>query len=123
MLEGEGPGGVPPRHICCVQARDKICDPAPRGVLERGSGGGKGPGGFPPPVQLLCPSTRPAAVSKHEIGNVTRSKQPVLYSPWWLLLCGEGGCYTSANIYHFVMPWEAGGASPNQHASDLYYNF
>ena len=36
---------------------------------------------------------------------------------------GGGACYTSANISHFVEPWEAGGASPNQHACDLYPNF
>ena len=62
---GGGSGGVPPRHVCCVQARDKICDPGPRGVLE-----GAVRGGFPPPARLLCPSTRPAAVSKHETGTV-----------------------------------------------------
>ena len=38
-------------------------------------------------------------------------------------LRARGGCYTSVNISRFVVPWEAGGASPNQHASDLYYNF
>ena len=38
-------------------------------------------------------------------------------------LRGGGACYTSVNISPFVVPWEAGGASPNQHASDLYYNF
>ena len=64
---GPGGGGVPPRHVCCVQARDKIYDPAPRGVLEGGVREG-----FPPPARLLCPSTRPAAVSKHETGTVTK---------------------------------------------------
>ena len=70
MVEGEGSGGgVPPRHVCCVPARDKICDPAPRSVFE-----GVVRRGFPPPARLLCPSTRPAAVSKHETGTVTKQR-------------------------------------------------
>ena len=66
LEEGSG-GGVLPRHVCCVQARDKICDPAPRGVLEE-----RVRRGFPSPGRLLCPSTRPAAMSKHETGTVTK---------------------------------------------------
>ena len=88
MLEGgvRG-GGFPLRHGCCVQARDKICDPAEGGVLEGGVRES------PPPARLLCPSTRQvqqttgarggggvggvsppgtAAVSKHEKGIVTK---------------------------------------------------
>ena len=61
MLEGGS------RHVCCVQARDKTCDPAPRGVLDGGIRRV-----FLPPARLLCPSTRPAAVSKHETGLVTK---------------------------------------------------
>ena len=38
-------------------------------------------------------------------------------------LQGGGGLATSVNISHFVVPWETGGASPNQHASDLLYKF
>ena len=58
---GGGREGFSPRHGCCVQARDKICDPAQGGVLE---GGGL--------ERVSPPGT--AAVSKHETGTVT--KQP-----------------------------------------------
>ena len=71
------PGGFPPRHDCCAQARDRYCDKQTTGALQ-----------FMVAFALQ-----------------------------------GGGCYTSANISHFVVPWEAGGASPNQHASDLYHIF
>ena len=51
-----GSGRVPPRHGCCVQARDRYSKQL---VLE----GGGGWGGFPPGT---------AAVSKHEKGTVTK---------------------------------------------------
>ena len=34
-----------------------------------------------------------------------------------------GGGSPPGNISHFVVPWEAGGPSPNQHAPELYHNF
>ena len=58
-----GPGGVS-RHGCCVQARDKISNPALRSVLEVGSWGGSPPGTtavaknetkFPTQHQGACP--------------------------------------------------------------------
>ena len=38
-----------------------------QGACSRGRSGG-----FPPPARVLCPSTRPAAVSKHETGTVAK---------------------------------------------------
>ena len=61
------------------------------------------------------------AVSRHETGTVTKQTTGALQFMAAFALRG-GGCYTSANISHSVVPWEAGGASPNQHTSDLYYN-
>ena len=55
---GVSGGGFPPRNGCCVQAGDKICEPAPEGLLE---------GGYP---REVCPPGT-AAVSKHETGTVT----------------------------------------------------
>ena len=116
MLEGGSPGVPPPARLPCPSTR-QICDPAPRGVVERGARAG-----VFPPARLLCPSTRPAAVSKHETGTVTKQTTGALQFMVAFSLRG-GGCYTYANISHFVVPWEAGGASPNQHPSDLEYNF
>ena len=88
-------------------------------MLEGGSGGG-----CPRPARVLCPSTRPASMSKHETGTVTKQTTGALqFMVAFALRGGGGGCYTSANISHFVVPWEAGGPSPDQHASDLYINF
>ena len=71
-------GSPPPRHGCCVQARDKICDPAPGGVLE---------GRCPEGVSL--PGT--AAVSKHETGTLTKQATGALQFMVAFALRGEGG--------------------------------
>ena len=57
---------------------------------------GEGPGGFPPPGT--------AAVSKHETGTVTKQTTGALQFMVAFALRG-GDCYTSANIYHLVVPW------------------
>ena len=57
-------GGVPPRHGCCVQARDKTCDPAPGGMLEGGEAG-------------------TAAVSKHETKSVTQHQGACSRGGFW----------------------------------------
>ena len=57
-------------------------------------------------------------MSKHETGIVTQQTTGALQFMFAFALRGGGGCYTSANISHFVVPWEAGGPSPNQDASD-----
>ena len=78
----------------------------------RGGGGeGGSGGGFPPGT---------AAVSKHATGTVTGALQ---FMVAFTLRGGGGGYHTSGDIYHFVVPWEAVGLSPNQHASDLNHNF
>ena len=89
---------------------------------------GGGLGGFP----LVCtaavskhetdilPGT--VDVSKHEICAVTTQRTGTLQFMVAFALRG-GGCHTSANISRFVASWEAGGPSPNQHASDLCHNF
>ena len=56
--EGVQEGCPPPGTAARFQARDKICDPAPRGALKGGSGGVSPPG--------------TAAVSKDEPGTVTK---------------------------------------------------
>ena len=83
-----------------------------RGVLE-----GRVQGVFPPLARLLCPSTRPGAVSKHETGTVTKQTTGALQFMMSFALRGGG------RLLHFVVPWEEGGASLNQHGSDLYDNF
>ena len=79
-------------------------------MLEGGGLGGGSPHGT-------------AAVSKHETGSATKQTTGALQFMVAFALQGGGGCYTSANISHSVVPWEARGPSPNQYASDLYHNF
>ena len=80
---------------CCVQARDKVCDPAPGSVFK----------GVSPPGM--------AAVFKHETGTVTKQQiTGALQFKVAFTLRGGGGGNSSGNIYHFVVTWEAGGPSP-----------
>ena len=94
MLDGGSGGCVCPRHGCCVQARDKICNSARRGVLEGGFGGG-----FPPYARLLCSSTRPTDVSKLETGTVTKQTTGALQFMVAFSLRGGGGVATPPRIY------------------------
>ena len=74
-------------------------------------------------VDVLSQLLDTAAVSKHETGTVPKQATCALQFMVDFALRGGEGCYTSANISHFVGPWEVGGPSPNQQASDLYHNF
>ena len=118
MLEGGGPGWVsPPARLLCPSTKPAAVSKHETGAVTKQTTGAREGvrGGFPPPGT--------AAVSKHETGTMTKQTTDALQFMVVFALREEGGCYTSATISHFVMPWEAGGASPNQHASDLYYNF
>ena len=61
-------------------------------------------------------------MSKYTTGTVTKQTTGALQF-MVAFAGGGGGCYTYVNISHFVVAWDAGGASPTQHASDVYYNF
>ena len=87
------------------------CEPAKGGVSEGG-----GPGISPPGTATVSkhetgtpPGT--AAVSKHETGTVAKQTAGALQFMVDFALRG-GGCNTSGNMSHFIVPWEAGGPSP-----------
>ena len=89
---GGSRGGVTPAWDgCCAQHHT--------GTVTKQTTGARwgGPGGVSPPGT--------AAVSKHQTGTVTR------------LLCNDWGDHPSAKKSRFFVPWEAGGPSPNSHAS------
>ena len=65
-----------------------------RGVLE-----GRVQGMFPPLARLLCPSTRPGAVSKHETGTVTKQTTGALQFMMSFALRGGGAVATHTRIY------------------------
>ena len=89
--EGWG-GGLPPPGTSAVSKHQT-------GTVTKQTTGARwgGPGGVSPPGT--------AAVSKHQTGTVTR------------VLCDDWGDHPSAKKSRFFVPWEAGGPSPNQHAS------
>ena len=64
------------------------------------------------------------AVSKHERGTVTKQTTGVVSKHETVIPVGTLKFerskvlnFASANTSRFIVPWEAGGPSPNQHAS------
>ena len=94
MLEGGCPGGVrggvsPPGTA--AESKHEAGDVTKQTTGARG--GGRGGGGSSPGT---------AAVSKHETGTVTKQTTGALQFMAAFTLRG-GGCYTSANISHFIV--------------------
>ena len=106
-----GSGGFPPPGTAAVSKHEtkSVTQHQAGGMLE----GGVREGVSPPGTATVC---------KHETGTMTKQTTGVLQFMVTFALRGRVG-NTSGNISHFVVPWEAGGPYPNQHASDLYHNF